>query len=63
MQEGDSILLSDNQTRALVTKKISEQSFVIECLGPKYFFTRLIDIADMKNALTLGTWAGVFKRD
>ena len=49
MEEGTTLLCSDNKHKVFVIKNISNQSFVVESNDPRLSFTRLVDIDNIGN--------------
>ncbi len=63
MQVGETILLADRKHKAIVTKVISNQSFIIECIDKVLTFTRLVEIEDLKRGIPFGSWIYIFYRN
>lgn len=63
MTEGTMLKLNNTDAKARVTRIISNQAFIIECIDKRLSFTRLVDPNDIADGLAFSTWANVLKRN
>ena len=61
MEEGTTLLCSDNKHKVIVIKNISNQSFIIESKNPELCFTRLMEYDGIGN-IQFGSWAYLLYR-
>ena len=61
MEEGTTLLCSDNHHKVLVTKVLSNQSFIVESIDRQLSFTRLIENDGIGN-IQFGSWAYLLYR-
>ena len=60
MDEGATLLCSDNKHFVKVNKIISNQSFVVECTDKQLTFSRLITYDDI-DRIQFGSWIWMLK--
>ena len=60
MDEGTTLLCSDNKHHVIVTKIFSNQSFIVECSDKQLSFTRLITYDDI-DRIQFGSWIWMLK--
>ena len=60
MDEGTTLLCNDNKHHVIVTKLITNQSFIVESTDKQLSFTRLVEYDNIGN-IQFGSWIWLLK--
>jgi hypothetical protein len=62
MDEGSTLLCTDNKHHVTIKKIISNQSFIVESTDKQLSFIRLVDKNNLMEGLAFASWINIFYR-